>query len=108
MASEFGPSRSTTQKMLDDLQYIYKNLDSDYIVISIFLDFSKGFDCINHKILSFKLNSYGFKGITNLWFASYLSDRNQFVYLNFAHSSLKPITDGVIRLRLDPNICNFP
>ena len=91
----FRPSRSTTQAVLDNLQYIYKNLDSNHTVLSIFLDFSKAFDCIDHKILLSKLNLYGFRGIANQWFTSYLQNRKQFVSVNGAESNLTSITHGV-------------
>ena len=91
----FRPLRSTTQAILDNLQYIYSSLDSDHIVLSFFLDFSKAFDCIDHKILLSKLNLYGFRGVTNKWFESYLSDRSQFVCINDVNSEPTDITHGV-------------
>ena len=44
----FRPKRSTIQAVLNNLNYIYENLDNDYTVIALFLDFSKAFDCIDH------------------------------------------------------------
>ena len=81
--------------MLDNLQFIYNNLDSNHVVLSIFLDFSKAFDCIDHELLLSKLGKYGFRGVSNDWFNSYLSDRKQFVYINETDSDLKSVTHGV-------------
>ena len=61
----------------------------------ICLDFSKAFDCIDHKLLLSKLCKYGFRGVSNDWFNSYLSDRKQFVYINETDSDLKSVTHGV-------------
>jgi hypothetical protein len=36
----------------------------------IFLDLTKGYDVLNHVLLS-KLNFYGIRGVANLWFESY-------------------------------------
>ena len=43
----------------------------------IFLNLTKAYDVLNHKVLLSKLNSYGIRGVANLWFESYLSHRKQ-------------------------------
>ena len=91
----FRPNRSTTQAILDNLQFIYNNLDAGNTVLSIFLDFSKAFDSINHQILLSKLNKSGFRGITNQWFKSYLTNRKQYVTINDISSDMQTITHGV-------------
>ena len=42
-----------------------------------------------------KLDHYGVKGISNKWFESYLTDRNQFVSMNGFNSNISTITSGV-------------
>ena len=37
----------------------------------------KAFDIVDHEILLHKLNHYGFCGIINIWFSSYLQGRTQ-------------------------------
>ena len=91
----FRPKRSTTQAILDNLQFIYNSLDAGDTALSIFLDFSKAFDSINHQILLSKLNRYGFRGLTNQWFKSYLSNRKQYVSINEISSEMQNITHGV-------------
>ena len=66
----------------------------EYTVVT-FLDLSKAFDTVNHAIFINKLNHYGFRGITNLWFKDYLSDRSQFVNYNNFLSGSRPMTCGV-------------
>ena len=41
---------------------IYRHIDSGNGVFSLFLDFRKAFDCVNHEILLSKLNTYGIRG----------------------------------------------
>ena len=91
----FREKRSTTHAILNFLQYLYKNIDSNKIIISIFLDFRKAFDSVDHNILLSKLKAYGIRGHALDWFQSYLSNRMQYVCLNDVNSDLKPIKYGV-------------
>ena len=43
----------------------------------IFIDIKKAFDTVDHDILLSQLHYYGFRGIINEWFASYLNNRMQ-------------------------------
>ena len=49
--------------------------------LGIFVDLSKAFDTVNHKILIKKLENYGICRKNLLWFRSYLSNRK--LYLEF-------------------------
>ena len=91
----FRKSHSTTQAILNNLKYLYNNLDSGNLILSIFLDFKKAFDCVSHEILLSKLHSYGIRGITLKWFESYLSERKQYTSINNTNSSIQNITHGV-------------
>ena len=95
--SQFGFRKkvSTSNAITNTLQYIYDHLDQGDSVVSIFLDFSKAFDCVNHKILLEKMSMYGVRGVASRWFQSYLSGRRQYVSLNNATSELCSIDRGV-------------
>ena len=91
----FRSGKSTTQAILNLMQYLYTNIDSNKIIFSMFLDFRKAFDSVDHKILLSKLNCYGIRGEALDWFRSYLSDRKQYVHINNASSNIKLIKYGV-------------
>ena len=74
---------------------ITKCLEDGDIITGVFLDFSKAFDTVNHKILLSKLDHYGIRGTAYSWFESYLSNRSQYVTYDNVSSKHKIITCGV-------------
>ena len=81
--------------LIEIVDNIKTAIDDNKFVCGIFLDLTKAFDTVNHKILLDKLNHYGIRGITNTFFKSYLSNRRQFVQVNGSKSEHLPITCGV-------------
>ena len=77
LESQFGFRRgvSTSHAVINTLQFVYDNLDKGNVVISLFLDFAKAFDCVSHDILLEKLYIHSVRGIASDWFRSYLTDR---------------------------------
>ena len=91
----FRSGKSTSMAILHFLHCLYPSLDSDKSVISVFLDFSKVFDCVSHSILLYKLHFYGFRGFIHDWFKSYLSGRKQRVTLGDVSSGYVDVVHGV-------------
>ena len=91
----FRKNSNTSDAILEFLDNAYSAIDSKENLISVFLDFSKAFDTVNHSILLKKLNHMGIRGISNEWFSSYLKHRKQYVSINNTRSNDSIITMGV-------------
>ena len=91
----FRSDHNTTTALFDACSYVYNALDSNNLVLGIFLDISKAFDSVDHEILLFKLEKIGVHRDALLWFSSYLSNRFQFVQNESKASNYLPVTFGV-------------
>ena len=63
------------------------------------VEFLKTFHTVDHQILLVKLNHCGIRRVSNDWFKSYLSNRNQYVSINGYKSSLAALNYGVPQSR---------
>ena len=50
-------------------------MDKRLFSCGVFIDLKKAFDTVDHKIILHKLDHYGFRGVINKWFSSYLDGR---------------------------------
>ena len=91
----FRKGRSTSLAILDMVDKISNAIDNKDYSIGVFVDLSKAFDTLNHKILLNKLAHYGIRGTTLTWFTSYLQNRLQYVNIDGYKSVMLPITCGV-------------
>lgn len=74
---------------------IFTAIDKKFSVLSVFIDFAKAFDTINHKVLLSKMHHYGIRGPIFSWFTDYLTNRRQYTSFSYAKSSSTLITLGV-------------
>ena len=86
---------STSHALINITEIIRKGLDDGNIGCGVFVDLQKAFDTVDHQILLAKLNHYGICGVSNDWFKSYLSNRNQYVSINGYESGLAALNCGV-------------
>ena len=91
----FRPNHSTYMATIELVDKIANAVERNETTVGIFLDLSKAFDTINHDILLYKLEHYGFRGVALDWFKSYLSNRKQFVHYQMHDSNHKIINCGV-------------
>jgi len=74
----FRESHSTSHAINHSLSIIQESLSRKQHVLGIFIDLSKAFDTIDHKILLAKLGRYGIRGVAGSLIESYLSIRTQY------------------------------
>ena len=91
----FRTDHSTELAALEVADRIICDMDIGKIPFNIYLDLSKAFNTIDHKILFKKLDYYGIKGTSLNLIQSYLSNRKQFVNYNNTMSDLLTINMGV-------------
>ena len=91
----FREKHSTELANMELLDRVLSALNDKKLPVSIFMDLSKAFDTMDHKILLNKLKYYGINWTPLSWFMSYLSSRTQFVEINHVKSSRSSISTGV-------------
>ena len=91
----FRQQYSASHTLINITENIRKALDDGNIGRGVFVDLQKAFDTVDHQILLAKLNHYEIRGVSNDWFKSYLSNRNQYVSINGFDSGLTTINCGV-------------
>jgi len=73
----FGTNHSTELAISSIYDGTICNKDNKLITCTLFLDLSKAFDCVDHKILLEKLFYYGVKATSLKLLASYLDNKFQ-------------------------------
>lgn len=79
--SGFRSGFSTATTLLDITDDMLQGIDNKQITVTVMLDYSKAFDCIDHELLLAKLKYYGLSLNALNWFKNYLSDRYQIVQI---------------------------
>ena len=71
----FRSGHSCQNAVTELIGNIQKNLEENKTSIGVFIDLSKAFDTLDHKLLLKKLEIYGIRGTALSWFKSYLENR---------------------------------
>ena len=91
----FKRGHSTETAAIEFVEYLKLELDKGHNPLSVFIDLSKAFDTLNHRILLRKLSYYGVNNIEIKWFENYLQNRLQYVHYEDHDSDFLPILTGV-------------
>ena len=95
LQSAYKHSHSTVTALLNVTDDIYECLENSELVFLVLLDYSKAFDCANHRLILAKLKAAGFRDDSLEWIFSYLSDRRQKVATSQGESSWSEVFNGV-------------
>lgn len=91
----FFNGRSVHTNLVHHITFLCHNVMNGGQVDTIYTDFSKAFDMVDHRLLIVKLRSFGISGTLLEWFKSYLSNRSQCVVLGNSRSFLMHPSSGV-------------
>ena len=87
--------RSCLTQLLGHINIILENLLQGKDTDSIYLDYAKAFDKVDHEILLHKLQCYGITGKLLAWIKEFLRNRTQCVAINGTKSFKSEVKSGV-------------
>ena len=91
----FRKNHSTSDALIYFNEHILYNTSKRLFSLAVFIDYSKAFDDIDHKIILNKRNRYRIRGTALHWFESYLTATQLCVHYNNITSSLLSVLHGV-------------
>ena len=91
----FIHGRSTLSQLLHHIEEIIRAWEEGMVTDTIYLDFSKAFDKVDHGILCHKLKQLGISGRVGIWIKEFLSGRTQQITANGILSNPAPVLSGV-------------
>ena len=89
----FRSNHSCENAVSELVSEITKGFQNGLYMAALFLDLSKAFDTLEHRVLLKKLDHYGIRGICLDWFRSYLSNRQIRVKCQIASSGRTEFSD---------------
>ena len=91
----FVPCRSTQTNLLQHCSDVFEAMSDNTRIDTIYLDFAKAFDKVNHDILMKKVIEHKIKGKIALWIQSFLKNRKYRVVANGEISEEQDVISGV-------------
>ena len=91
----FSKQHSTAHAVNYSINKILTEIEAKNHVIGIFIDLSKAFDTIDHKILLAKFKHYGICGVCHTLLSSYLSNRTHYTMFQQVSSDSCLVEYGV-------------
>ena len=91
----FRKGFSCLSELLAHFNDVIENMSNGWRTDTIYLDFSKAFDKVDHNVLVSKLQLLGIGGKLLCWLKAFLYNRKQLVAVNGFHSFIELVLSGV-------------
>ena len=91
----FREGSGTHTALIELINMINREIDGKKVVSGLFIDLSKAFDTVVHKLLLAKLEMAGVRGVAHKLLRCYLSNRKQCTDCNGVRSDLADVKVGV-------------
>ena len=91
----FIVGRSTQTQLLQHYTDVFEVISEGVRLDTIYLDFAKAFDKVNHDILLRKIANHGIRGKVGVWIRDFLSNRKYRVMANGEMSEEQDVVSGV-------------
>lgn len=91
----FRKTYSCETQLISFTHHLHQILDKSSHADCIFLDFSKAFDKVCHRLLLYKLHQLNLDGNLLMWIECFLTNRSQFVTANCHNSPFREVHSGV-------------
>merc|ERR1712033_38958 len=87
--------RSTLSQLLNHIEDSIRNWEEGKATDTVYLDFAKAFDKVDHNILCHKLKALGVSGKLGIWIREFLVGRSQRISANGLLSESFNVTSGI-------------
>ena len=105
---EFRKPHSTNTLLLKIRDNILRAMSKGELNFSVYSDYSKAFDIVQHHTIIQMLHKIGFAIAALKWFISYFGNRSQYVQVDDSKSATKPCHFGLLQGSvLDPLLFNL-
>ena len=91
----FISGRSTLSQLLHQVEQMIREWEDGKAADTIYLDFAKAFDKVDHNILCHKLKKLGITGKVGIWIREFLTGRVQQVAVNGVLSNPAQVLSGI-------------
>lgn len=94
----FRKNKSTSQAIIDLLTTISESINNKDASSTIFMDMTKAFDFVSHKLLLGKLYEYGVRGPAYNLIESYLQNRQQETHITYMENLTEKVAKSNTRI----------
>jgi hypothetical protein len=91
----FVPKSNTLSACAKLIENVKKSIDEHFLVSCLFVDYSKGFNMVDHGMFAHEIEPLNVSGAESDFLLSFLNDRTQFVWVGDTASMTSRIDIGL-------------